>query len=75
MVAIAPGWRSSTTKRHVVKHIIAPAGIPIEDRPPVPTLEERVEAYETKKAAKDERRAARKAAATGAKAEEAEQSA
>lgn len=59
MVAIAPGWRSSRTKRHIVKHIIAPAGVPIEDRPPVPTEDERIEAYETKKAAKDARRAAK----------------
>lgn len=60
-MAIAPGWRSSRTKRHIVKHIIAPAGIPIEDRPPVPTEEERIAEYEAKKKVKDDRRAARKA--------------
>lgn len=70
MVAIAPGWRSSRTKRHIVKHIIAPAGTPIEDRPPVPTEDERIEAYETNKAAKDERRAARKQGAGAAKPQE-----
>lgn len=62
MVAIKPGWRTSRTKRHVVKHIIAPAGTPIEERPPVPTEEERIAEYEAKKKAKDERRAARKEA-------------
>ncbi|KAL2109569.1 hypothetical protein VUR80DRAFT_2313 [Thermomyces stellatus] len=62
VVAIKPGWRTSRTKRHVVKHIIAPAGTPIEERPPVPTEEERIAEYEAKKKAKDERRAARKEA-------------
>lgn len=60
-MAIAPGWRSSRTKRHIVKHIIAPAGTPIEERPPVPTEDERIAAYEAKKKAKDDRKAARKA--------------
>jgi small subunit ribosomal protein S17 len=60
VVAITPGWRTSKHKRHVVKHIIAPAGVSIEDRPPVPTLEERIAAYEEKRKAKDERREARR---------------
>ncbi|PKS07064.1 hypothetical protein jhhlp_005661 [Lomentospora prolificans] len=60
IVAIAPGWRSSRQKRHVVKHIIAPAGSAIEERPPVPSQEARIAEYEKKRAAKDERRAARK---------------
>jgi small subunit ribosomal protein S17 len=60
-VAITPGWRTSQHKRHVVKHIIAPgSGIPIEARPPIPTLEERIEAYEAKRKAKVGRREARK---------------
>ena len=54
-----PGWRTSRHKRHVVKHIIAPFGRPIEDRPPVPTLEERIAAVVEKRTAKLERRAAR----------------
>ncbi|KAL5597057.1 hypothetical protein BROUX41_006276 [Berkeleyomyces rouxiae] len=62
VVAITPGWRTSSNKRHVIKHIIAPAGTSIEERPPVPTLEERIEKYETKKAAKDARRQAKKEA-------------
>lgn len=69
VVAITPGWRTSSHKRHVVKHIIAPAFTPIEERPPVPTLEERITAYETKKAAKDERRKARKDAEIQARIE------
>lgn len=60
VVAIVPGWRTSKHKRHVIKHIIAPASVPIEERPPVPTLDERIEAREEKKRAKDERRAARR---------------
>lgn len=60
VVAIVPGWRTSKHKRHVIKHIIAPAGVPIEERPPVPTLDERIEAREEKKRVKDERRAVRR---------------
>ncbi|KAI5466525.1 hypothetical protein BGZ63DRAFT_421005 [Mariannaea sp. PMI_226] len=60
VVSIVPGWPTSQHKRHVVKHIIAPFGIPIEERPPVPTLEERIAEREAKKTAKDERRAARR---------------
>ncbi|ODA78125.1 hypothetical protein RJ55_06728 [Drechmeria coniospora] len=57
VVSIVPGWPTSRHKRHVVKHIIAPFGIPIAQRPLVPTLEERIAAREAKKESKDERRA------------------
>jgi small subunit ribosomal protein S17 len=60
VVAITPGWRTSQHKRHVVKHIIVPASVPLASRPPVPTEEERTEMRDAKKAAKDERRRARK---------------
>lgn len=60
VVSIVPGWPTSRHKRHVVKHIIAPYGTPIEARPPVPSLEERIAERESKKALKDERRAARR---------------
>lgn len=53
----------SKHKRHVVKRIIAPAQIPIEERPPIPTEEERWEEALAKRAAKDERRSVIKAAA------------
>jgi small subunit ribosomal protein S17 len=59
VVSIVPGWRTSRHKRHVVKHIIAPYGPPIEERPPVPTLEERIAERDEKKRLKDERRAAK----------------
>ncbi|POR36875.1 37S ribosomal protein S17, mitochondrial [Tolypocladium paradoxum] len=58
VVSIVPGWPTSQHKRHVVKQIIAPHGVPIDERPPVPSLEERIAEREAKKAAKDERRAA-----------------
>lgn len=45
-----------------MKHIIAPYGSTIAERPPVPTLGELIAEYEGKKAEKDERRAARRAA-------------
>ncbi|KAI1452965.1 nucleic acid-binding protein [Annulohypoxylon moriforme] len=57
IVAITPTWRVSQHVRHVVKHIIAPYGDPIDERPPIPTLEERVAEAAAKRAAKDERRA------------------
>ncbi|KAF9767319.1 hypothetical protein IL306_000140 [Fusarium sp. DS 682] len=60
VVSIVPGWPTSQHKRHVIKHIIAPYGTPLNERPPVPTLEERIADYEAKKAKKDERRAARR---------------
>ncbi|KAH7015097.1 hypothetical protein EDB80DRAFT_325124 [Ilyonectria destructans] len=62
VISIVPGWPTSQHKRHVVKHIIAPFGVPIEERPPVLTLEERIAEREAKKATKDERRAARRQA-------------
>ncbi|KAI1411498.1 nucleic acid-binding protein [Hypoxylon sp. FL1857] len=58
VVAITPSWRVSQHVRHVVKHIIAPYGDPIDERPPIPTLEERLAEVAAKRAAKDERRAA-----------------
>lgn len=42
MVEIVSGWRTSKRKRFVVNRIIAPFGPPIEERPPVPTPEERI---------------------------------
>lgn len=56
VVAIVAGWRVSKTVRHVVQHIIKPAGVPIEERPMIPTPEERVAKRDAAKAAKDERR-------------------
>ncbi|KAL2263315.1 hypothetical protein VTK26DRAFT_7298 [Humicola hyalothermophila] len=61
VVAITPGWRTSKSKRHVVKHIIAPgSGVPIEARPPIPTEEERHAQRAAERAAKDRRRALRR---------------
>ncbi|KAI1406340.1 nucleic acid-binding protein [Hypoxylon fuscum] len=57
VVAITSSWRVSQHVRHVVKHIIAPYGEPIDEREAVPTLEERVAEKAAKRAAKDERRA------------------
>lgn len=56
-MAITPTWRISQHVRHVVKHIIAPYGDPIDERPSIPTLDEMVAEASTKRAAKDERRA------------------
>lgn len=61
VVSIRPGWPTSQHKRHVVNKIIAPFGVPIDQRPPVPDIEELIVLREAKKAAKDERRAARRA--------------
>ncbi|KAK3322094.1 hypothetical protein B0H66DRAFT_188922 [Apodospora peruviana] len=56
VVAITPGWRTSKSKRHVVKRIIAPAKIPIEERPPIPSEEERWAEMLVQKTAKKERK-------------------
>ncbi|KAI0969111.1 hypothetical protein F4678DRAFT_440997 [Xylaria arbuscula] len=61
-IAITPSWRESQHVRHVVKHIIAPYGSGIEERPPVPSIEERAEQRIAQRAAKDERRALYRAA-------------
>lgn len=50
---------------HVVNHIIAPFGEPIEERAPVPSQAERIEFEREKKARKDERRRARKVGEEG----------
>ena len=60
----------SQHKRHVVKRIIAPAQIPVEERPPVPTEEERWAEAIAKRAAKDERRSLTKEAKALREAEE-----
>lgn len=67
VISIAGGWRTSTSKRHVVRHIIAPYGEPIEARPPVPSedelkasyLAERVEKLKRRYAAQEVAREAR----------------
>ncbi|KAH6844895.1 hypothetical protein B0I37DRAFT_378612 [Chaetomium sp. MPI-CAGE-AT-0009] len=57
VVAITPGWRVSKSKRHVVKHIIAPgSGVPIDAREPIPTEEERHAERAAQAVAKEERR-------------------
>jgi len=60
IIEISPGWRVSKNVRHVVTKILAPFGSRIEDRPKVPTEEERIKEYEAKKSVKDERRRLRK---------------
>lgn len=71
VVAITSSWRVSQHVRHVVKHIIAPHGEGIDERPAVPTLEERIAERAAKRAAKDERRAAIKEEQARVRAEEA----
>ncbi|KAK5995802.1 Small ribosomal subunit protein uS17m [Cladobotryum mycophilum] len=75
VVSIVPGWPTSQHKRHVVKHIIAPYGIPIEGRPPVPTLEERIAEREARKATKDQRKLSRKQVELETRTEEGRKSA
>ncbi|KAK0648797.1 hypothetical protein B0T16DRAFT_120348 [Cercophora newfieldiana] len=60
VVAISPGFRTSQHKRHVINHIIKPCGVPISERPPIPTQAEREAEREAKSAAKAERRALKK---------------
>lgn len=60
VVAIAQSWRESQHVRHVVRHIIAPYGPGIDDRPAVPTVEERVAERAARRKAKDGRREVRR---------------
>ncbi|KAK4156415.1 hypothetical protein C8A00DRAFT_12646 [Chaetomidium leptoderma] len=63
VVAITPGWRVSKSKRHVVKHIIAPgSGVPIESREPIPSEAERHAERDALRLAKDQRRVVKKLA-------------
>ncbi|KAK8018244.1 hypothetical protein PG991_007434 [Apiospora marii] len=58
VISIAAGWRESSRKKHVVKHILAPYGTPIDARPPVPTEEELKANYVAQRVVKIERREA-----------------
>lgn len=49
VVAITAGSRVAKHVHHVVTKIIAPFEIPIEERPPIPTIEERIAAKEEKR--------------------------
>lgn len=51
--------------RHVVASIITPFGIPVEDRPPIPTPDERLIAYKEKRFNRLHRRKLRASAAAG----------
>lgn len=67
VISIAGGWRTSTSKRHVVRHIIAPYGEPIDARPPVPSQEELTAAYLAERVEKLKRRQAAQEAAREAR--------
>ncbi|KAL8375786.1 hypothetical protein RB595_007077 [Gaeumannomyces hyphopodioides] len=73
IISMQPGWRCSRHKRHVVTQIIAAAGRPAEERPPVPSVADRVAEADAKRAAKLERRTARDAEAEKARLAEKEE--
>lgn len=60
VIEVQASWRSSKTKRFVVNRIVAPFGPPIDERPPVPTPEEREATKAAKRAAKVSRRELRR---------------
>lgn len=73
VVEIMNGRRVSKMKRFIVNRIVAPFGPPIEERPPVPTLEEREAEHEMLRAAKLSRRKLRnETALMGKKVEKAQ---
>lgn len=57
--------RVSKQVEHVVARIVSPFGTPIEERPPIPTPDERLAAYKEKRFAKLRRRDLRERAADG----------
>ncbi|KAF2195530.1 nucleic acid-binding protein [Zopfia rhizophila CBS 207.26] len=59
VIRIASGWRTSKSIRHVVTAVIAPFGPPIQDRPPIPTEEERMAQKIQQRLEKDVRAALR----------------
>lgn len=61
VIAVSGGWRSSSNKRMIVRHIVAPYGTPIEERSPVPTVQELLADEAAKRRKKLERRAVRDA--------------
>lgn len=76
VISIAAGWRASKDVRHIVRHIVAPYGPPIDERPPVPSEQDLYERYAAQREAKlarravrDEERAAVQAAERAEKAE------
>ncbi|KAL8711042.1 MAG: hypothetical protein Q9220_004423 [cf. Caloplaca sp. 1 TL-2023] len=56
VVRIAAGWRASKHIRHIVKEIVTPWGSPLEERPPLPNLEELYAQERDKREAKMEPR-------------------
>lgn len=59
VVRIASGWHASKHISHVVTEIVSPWGLPIDERPKIPSEEELLGARIAKKEAKMERRAQR----------------
>lgn len=60
VVAISTSWRESQHVRHVVKHIIAPYGPGIDERPPIPTMQERAALRQTRLILEAQRREVRR---------------
>ena len=60
VVRILPHWRTSRHISHVVSEILAPFGVPIDERPMIMSEEERVAKRAEKRAAKEGRRARRR---------------
>ncbi|KAL8950714.1 MAG: hypothetical protein Q9222_003273 [Ikaeria aurantiellina] len=65
VVRIAVGWRASKRIRHIVKEIVAPWGPPLEERPPLPNLEELLAQERAKRGVKMERKAERRREGSG----------
>lgn len=57
--------RVSTAVHHVIGHIVTPFGKPVEQRPHIPTPDERLAAYKGERFAKLKRRTLRRKAALG----------
>lgn len=64
-VVVLHRLRVSKTVHHVVASIAAPFGTPVEDRPPIPSPDERLEDYRERRRQKVERQILRKRAEAG----------
>jgi len=70
VIHLRSNWRVSKHVRHVLTQIVTPFGTPLSERPPVQSVDELQQEYETYRYAKDLRQAARGREASARRIEE-----
>ncbi|ORY67078.1 uncharacterized protein BCR38DRAFT_338205 [Pseudomassariella vexata] len=59
VIACSSGWKTSKMKRFIVRHIVAPWGPGIHERPPVPDEDELIVAEQARRAKMEDKKAAK----------------